>query len=114
MLRFAPQMPLRGMRTFRTSCKVLFGLGEPKERKQPQGVPKKRKSEKCAQEGMLRFAPQMPLRGMRTFARCARKDAPSLGAKQNAVPTRGTAFCVARPGGFEPSTYRFVAGHSIH
>ena len=23
-------------------------------------------------------------------------------------------FLVARPGGFEPSTYRFVAGHSIH
>ena len=21
---------------------------------------------------------------------------------------------LARPGGFEPSTYRFVAGHSIH
>ena len=23
-------------------------------------------------------------------------------------------FFMARPGGFEPSTYRFVAGHSIH
>ena len=23
-------------------------------------------------------------------------------------------FSMARPGGFEPSTYRFVAGHSIH
>ena len=32
MLRFAPQMPLRGMRTFRTSCKVAPSLGAPKEK----------------------------------------------------------------------------------
>ena len=27
--------------------------------------------------------------------------------------TIGVLFLMARPGGFEPSTYRFVAGHSI-
>ena len=30
------------------------------------------------------------------------------------TPILWGAFYVARPGGFEPSTYRFVAGHSIH
>ena len=30
------------------------------------------------------------------------------------APTVVGAFFMARPGGFEPSTYRFVAGHSIH
>ena len=35
--------------------------------------------------------------------------------KQNKKSTHdcGCLF-MARPGGFEPSTYRFVAGHSIH
>ena len=30
------------------------------------------------------------------------------------APLDWGAFFMARPGGFEPSTYRFVAGHSIH
>ena len=30
------------------------------------------------------------------------------------TPTVVGVFFMARPGGFEPSTYRFVAGHSIH
>ncbi len=33
-------------------------------------------------------------------------------AIRKGTPT-GVPFLMARPGGFEPSTYRFVAGHSI-
>ena len=43
-----------------------------------------------------------------------RKNSQKHFQKENAVASDNTCDGVARLGGFEPSTYRFVAGHSIH
>ena len=47
------------------------------------------------------------------LAMLARADSTQT-TRQKEAPQIGVLLFVARPGGFEPSTYRFVAGHSIH
>ena len=92
------------MRTFSTRvCKALIRTERDKKRTQRCVAPWR----VCSQWSQISQAKCEPSAHV-----CARFL--SLKSEIKNAPTVVGAFFMARPGGFEPSTYRFVAGHSIH
>ena len=99
-----------GMRTFGADAQDSSHEHAKKQQKHP------RRGEKTesALEGMLRYAAQIPQAVFEPSA-LTRKIRLTSTQKNNKSTHVGVLLLfLARPGGFEPSTYRFVAGHSIH